>query len=186
MHKIFASLLLILLCHGFNAYAFDNIEADAAYNGPIKAQIEEEFKQGLKMLRAQADSLKMDVREKDLKTLASHMYSKAQLMAQCVDAAITIKKTVTDKVLLSPYVKGCVETNLKFVSWLQTRKRDNSDFSNMFDNCSTMLTLKLQKKFEPAYSFLDIKPYLFGTDYVLLKTSCYDDAAALFQMRPIK
>jgi len=41
------------------AWSMDNIEADAAYERGIKEQIQAEFMQGLKALKAQADGLGM-------------------------------------------------------------------------------------------------------------------------------
>jgi hypothetical protein len=89
------STIAVLLVWSSTALAFDNIEADAAYDREIKQQIMSEFSQGLKMLKAQADGLGMDVREKDVKELQQWMYEKAILMGRCVDRATTLKKTAS-------------------------------------------------------------------------------------------
>lgn len=121
MHGIVWAIAILLSC-STAAFAFKNIEADAVYDGPIREQILKEFTAGLVMLKAQADGLGMEVREKDVKSLKAHMYDKALLMGECADNAITFKKTVSEKILLDKYVGGCIEVHLKFISSLQNAK----------------------------------------------------------------
>ena len=109
------SMLVLSIGLGSTAFAMDNIEADAAYEREIKEQIRGEFTEGLRMLKAQADKLGMEAREKDFLTLQQHMYDKAILMARCVDKAITLKKAASGKIALDKYMAGCVETHLKFM-----------------------------------------------------------------------
>src|SRR5215469_2188889 len=115
-------IIVVLFMWCTSAFAFENIEADAIYNTAIKEQILKEFSQGLKMLKAQADGLGMEVREQDVKAFQRHMYEKALVMGKCADKAITFKKTISDKILLDKYVQGCIEVHLKFIDWLHTAK----------------------------------------------------------------
>jgi hypothetical protein len=164
----------IFLASVVHSFAMENIEADAAYDREIKEQIRQEFTQGLKLLKAQADGLGMEVREKDFLTLQQHMYNKAILMGRCVDKAITLKKKGSDKILLDKYVKVCVETHLKFMSsshesspkcLFQARKLG---FGTNNDSMSI----------NPPYDFLGIKDQMpSATDYVTMK-DCYDNRTA--------
>jgi hypothetical protein len=43
----------------------------------------------------------MAVRAKDITALKQHMYDKAFLMGRCVDKAITLKKTISENIILS-------------------------------------------------------------------------------------
>jgi hypothetical protein len=95
--NLFVWMVVVLLAWCTSAFAFENIEADAVYNGPIKLEVQTEFAQGLTMLKAQAESLGMSVREKDLQKLQQHMYDKALLKGECLDKAITIRKTSAQK-----------------------------------------------------------------------------------------
>jgi hypothetical protein len=165
-------LISIFLVSAAPALAMDNIEADAAYERGIKEQIRQEFMQGLKLLKAQADGLGMEVREKDILSLQRHMYNKAILMARCVDKGVTFKKTVSGKVILDAYTKGCVEEHLKFIGWLDTAKLTHS-----MSLCSMQATINHFSSSNPPYDFLGIKEqalFLSFTDYVAMK-DCFDN-----------
>jgi hypothetical protein len=163
----------------------ENIEADAAYDREIKEQIRQEFTQGLKLLKAQADQLGMEVREKDILTLQRHMYDKAILLGRCVDKAVTFKKSTPNKVILDRFVKACVETHLKFIS---------SPDRGASMKCS-MQAMKLgagsndsPMSINPPYDFLGIKERAPSvTDYVTMK-DCYDNRSETDKLldRPLK
>jgi hypothetical protein len=160
--------IAILLAWSTWALAFKNIEADTLYDGPIKQQIFQEFTHGLKLLKAQAEGLGMEMRDKDVKALNLHMYYKALLIGECADRAITVKKTTPDKILSNKYVSECIDTHLKFMNDLQDKKWTNS-----------MTTCLLQSEnfhgdVNPPYDFLSIEPYLTVTDYISLK-KCFDN-----------
>jgi hypothetical protein len=115
-------MIAVLVAWSMPALAFENIEADAAYDRGIKERIREEFSMGLKMLKAQAEGLGMAVREKDVENLKQHMYAKAILMGRCVDQAVTFKKTTSGNLLLDKYVRGCIDSHLKFIDLVKSRK----------------------------------------------------------------
>ena len=115
-----ALLCVLLLFSGTPVFAFENIEVDKLYDTTIKEQIEEEFTQASKMLKAQADALGMPVREKDVDALRQHMYEKAILIGSCFDKAITFYKTVTEKISLEKYASGCIVVHQKFIASLNT------------------------------------------------------------------
>jgi hypothetical protein len=170
MKAFWMSAVLLAWCA--SAFAFENIEADAVYNTAIKEEILKEFSQGLKMLKAQADGLGMEVREKDVKAFQMHMYEKALLMGKCVDKAITFKKTISNKILSDNYVQGCIEVHLKFIDWLHTAK------STPFLDICEMRALRYSfDGVNAPYDFLDFKEFIKNpvhvTDYVAMK-ECYD------------
>ena len=159
------------------AWSMDNIEADAAYERGIKDQIQAEFLQGLKGLKAQADGLGMEVREKDIIALREHMYEKAILMGRCYDKAFTYKKTVSNKIKMDDYVKDCVATHLKFIGWLESAKKTRS-----LEKCEMQARkigtsgISRSNVINPPYDFLGYKEGTLApdvTDYVALK-DCYD------------
>ena len=162
-------MIAVPLAGSASAVAFDNIEADAVYERAIKEQIKKEFSLGLEMLKAQADSLGMAVREKDVQALKQHMYDKAFLMGRCVDQAITFKKTVSEKILLDKYVKGCIE---KYVKLMDPAKRPNLPTRSGLDTCG--LRARTVGKDNRPYDFLglnEIAPMV--TDYVAMG-ECYE------------
>jgi hypothetical protein len=115
----------------------------------------------------------MEVREKDLTALALHMYNKATIMGDCLDELVSKRKASSKKVVGFD-AKRCVEDRVKFMSWYQTRRRDNSSFERMFEGCVNTATLHSQRKPEPAYSFLKIEVQpLFHAEYATVKR-CYD------------
>lgn len=113
------SALLFLSLSSASVYAFDNIEADALYNGPIKDKIQAEYIQALALLKAQASSLNMEVRKKDFDALREHMYDKALLVGSCIDRGVTIKKSVSGANLSDKFVQRCVDSHLKFMNSLK-------------------------------------------------------------------
>jgi hypothetical protein len=170
---IVAAVILVSL--GCTAAAFDNIEADAAYSGPIREQIEKEFRAGLQLLKAQADALLMEVREQDLTSLTRHMYDKAVVMADCFDQQITRQK-VTGKKSSSAELQPCIDKRLKFMSWLQTRKPDGSMFDRGFENCVTSAALNSNRKPEAPYPFLKMETALGRVEFSSYER-CYKDNA---------
>jgi hypothetical protein len=166
---------IIVASLGRSAAAFDNIEADAAYSGPIKEQIEKEFRAGLELLKVQADALHMAVREQDLASLTQHMYDKAVIMADCMDQQITRKK-MTGKKSPPAELQACIDQRLKFMSWLQTRKHDGSMFDKMFGHCVTMAELSSDRKPEVPYSFLKMDPPLSRVEFSSYQR-CYKENA---------
>lgn len=149
------------------AAAFDNIEADALYERAIKEQIRTEFEQGSRMLKNQADGLRMQVREKDVEALRRHMYNKAFMIGRCADKAIGIRKVVSENILVQSYVKGCVDTHLKFMDWIRTAKLNTS-----------MLICTYSARYHnpnPPYDFLGIADAVpTVTDYVGIR-DCFEN-----------
>jgi hypothetical protein len=162
-----------------SAFAFENIEADAVYDRAIKQQIMEEFTLGLKMLKTQADGLGMTVREKDIQTLQLHMYDKALLIGQCVDKAITLKKTTSDKLLLDKNVKGCIAVHLRFMGWLKSEKGQAWQRSTSALSCDREFPPQFKITDNPPYDFLGLKgtyPYYTGpVDHIALM-QCYENS----------
>jgi hypothetical protein len=180
-------ITLVILGQGLCApvFAFENIEADAAYERSIREKIQKEYSQGLKMLKVQADGLKMEVREKDILALQDHMYSKALMMGQCFDKATSFRKTVSDRILFDKYVNGCVEAHMKFIG-----RTNNSTSSGpfvmdpsvvvdpdmyTFSRCMFNATSVSVWRHENApYDFLDVKSSTVR-DFVAMK-KCYEAA----------
>jgi len=155
---------LIVLSVTPSARAFENIEADAAYNGPIKARIAREFAQGLTMLKAQAEHLNMPVREKDISALQRHMYAKARLIGQCTDDVVTAQKKAVRKLDAPRLVDRCVTSHMKFIEGIN--RKDKS--------VSTCATLSVDHNAMPPYEFLKLRMRTFGEeDYTALK-KCVD------------
>jgi hypothetical protein len=146
MKKGSITLLVAIFTLCTPALAFDNIEADAAYERPIKDKIQTEFNRGLIMLKAQADRLNMEVREKDVNALGKYMYSKAIMMGRCVDRGVTLQKTFSNytKVALDKYVAGCIEAHMKFMNWVtNTSKQVVSGIeSSQFGYCINRATFR--------------------------------------------
>lgn len=158
--RLSAVFVFVVVAH---AHAFDNIEADAAYNGPIKTQIEGEFVQGLTMLKAQAERLNMDVREKDLLTLQEHMFEKAMLMGGCVDEAVTAQKKTTKQLDVADFAKRCVDKHLKFMARFIRGESEGREMSL----CEMKTTNP--HPMDP-YPFLKLPKLRFFTrDYIALK-----------------
>ncbi|MGE9010572.1 hypothetical protein ACO2JO_18460 [Leptospira interrogans] len=160
-------------------FAMENIEADAAYEREIKEQIRIEFTQGLQMLKAQADTLGVTVRDKDLLTLQQHMYEKALLMASCFDKAVTIKKGASKPIALEKYVKGCVETHLK---WMASKKDDSLKCILQARKFS-IGSGNDPRSINPPYDFLKFErgSFVSATDLVALK-DCYDSRSEADKM----
>ena len=169
MARAIAALLLVI-SFPFYGMAFDNIEADAAYKGPIRTKIESEFREGLRLLESQASGLKMDVREGDLVALAHHMYDKAILMGACVDQGVTFQK-MGQKIDLEKFIPGCVSTHLKFVQQLQKESLVRSNLapavgtdrmkneSASLEERMCLLNADRSEEPNPPYDFLKISRY---------------------------
>jgi hypothetical protein len=116
-------LALVASISASPGFAFENIEADVAYQREIKEQIEKDFLHGLTLLKRQADSLDTEVREKDLLILQHHMYGKAILLGRCIDEAFRLKKVFGQSNLDVPkYTQACEKAHTEFVSWLHSEK----------------------------------------------------------------
>ncbi len=175
MWALFWALLCMFLS-GVAAHSFENIEADTLYDRSIKQTIQKEFIVGLQMLKAQADALNMQVREKDIKALQQYMYEKAYLIGRCADKAITLGKTVSEKIVFEGYVKGCVETHLKFKQELASAKWTWS--MSLCANRSKIFLVS--RDANKPYEFLEDEGIVRGMgvmmsaiDYVALK-ECFD------------
>lgn len=93
--------------------AFENIEADVAYDRQIREMIQKEFAAGLEMLKKQAIDLKTEPRQKDFDRLREHMYEKALILGGCLDQAIAIKKR-GQPVDVEKYSRDCTRVYLRF------------------------------------------------------------------------
>lgn len=167
--KIFVLAMAVLLAPCSSSFAFKNIEADAAYDREIKQQILTEFAIGLKLLKAQADGLGMQVREQDLHLLQQHMYDMAFLRGRCVDIAITIQKTGSAKIQLDNYVKECIETHMKFIVGLE---KERGKGVSSIELC--LLLADTPYDTAPPYEFLGFKQAALPKDYVAMK-HCFDN-----------
>src|SRR6516165_936783 len=114
MNKLLGMIAILSCCPP--ALAFDNIEADAAYDGAIKQEITSEFLQGLEVLQIQVDTLGTAAREEDIKTLQQQMYNKAVLMGRCLDVAVTLKKKDSGRISLEKYARECTQEYLNFIA----------------------------------------------------------------------
>lgn len=170
------SLLISLPVYGM---AFDNIEADAAYNGPIRIKVESEFREGLRLLEKQASSLQMDVRKEDLVILAHHMYDKAILMGACVDQGVTFQK-MGQKIEFEKFIPACVSTHLKFAQQLQKEIMVQNELapavgmdrlkveSESLEERMCLLHAEHGAEPNPPYDFLNISGYS-PQEYIAMK-----------------
>src|SRR4051794_3961385 len=90
-----------------SASAFDNLEADIYYDGPLKEQIAAEYAVILEGLKKQADGYGVQVRQKDISDAKKHFVTKAVLMTRCLDKGISIQKQTTKKIDLKKYQEAC-------------------------------------------------------------------------------
>jgi hypothetical protein len=82
MRRIIAAMLMSITLPG-SASAFENIEADVFYDGPLKEQITKEYALTLGSLQKQAKALGVEPREKDIITAKKYFATKAMMMARC-------------------------------------------------------------------------------------------------------
>jgi hypothetical protein len=121
--RILSCLALIGSISASPGFAFENIEADVAYQREIKEQVEKEFLQGLTLLKRQADSLGTEIREKDLLILQQHMYSKAIMLGRCIDRAISLRKVFEQSNLnVDKYAQTCTKVHIEFIFWVHSGK----------------------------------------------------------------
>jgi hypothetical protein len=179
--RVFTFATAFLLAWPTFALAFDNIEADALYEGIIKDQIRKEFILGLKMLRDQANRLSMQVREKDIRALQEHMYDKALLTGGCADKAITADKRGSVRIAFSKLVSDCIVAHLKFMDLVERTPDLNiaTDFllpdferRRQLDECK----LTASRESDSPYDFLfdkdnvfASKPSTYRRNYIYLK-----------------
>ena len=159
MKKFLGVIATILFGYCPLAFAFDNVEADAAYNGAIKHDIINEFSQGTKVLKARAGELGMTLLEKDVNVLQQRMYNKAVLMGRCVDKATTVKKKGSG-IPLEKYTGECIQEHLKFIAKEPAVPTSCTD----------------KTFWEPPYDFLVFDTMSSATDYLAIK-ECYDHLA---------
>jgi hypothetical protein len=160
MNKLLGMIAILSCCPP--ALAFDNIEADAAYDGAIKQEITSEFLQGLKMLQIQADTLGTAAREKDIKTLQQQMYNKSVLMGRCLDVTVTLKKKSSGRISLEKYARECTQKHLNFIAK---------------EPAVPILCTYMKFWQNPAYDFLGSDSMSPATDYLAIK-ACYDRLTA--------
>jgi hypothetical protein len=179
-------LVLFTLLIPIPAGAFDNIEADVAYNGPIKERLRIEFAGGLKLLNEQASALGVSVREEDIQKLRYHIYYKAYIAARCLDKAITMRKTTSIKVDPGEYTRGCEKVHVDFKDWFQ-RLKDPVEKGAL--TCLLRGTVVRADTEARPFDFLKldepnpIKPYIFLYDYLRIK-ECVDSQCADGSLRP--
>jgi hypothetical protein len=168
-------IIAILLACPASTFAFENIETDSIYNSAIKQEIMSEFAGGLKLLKAQADGLGMPVREKDIKTLQRHMYEKAILIRLCVDRAITLRKTVSDKILSDKNVRECIKEHLIFMDSLHNTKQDYSAKYYITLICANHAVMR-RDDLNDSYDFLALNKVedALVTNYITLR-ECYKE-----------
>lgn len=153
-----AAALIVTLALSVDATAFENIEADAYYDGPLKEQIANEYAATLGGLDAQAKTIGVEPRKKDIETAKNHFATKAVMMARCLDIGVSAKKMIVKDVDLKKYVSGCVETQLKFMAWMQAGGK--VDDMCLLDN----LSLRLRQE-KPVYDFLKIEGVVPGSNH---------------------
>jgi hypothetical protein len=158
--------------------AFQNIEADAYYEGPVKAETMKEFEIGLALLKKQADGLRMDVREKDITALQLHMYGKALLKGECFDRAITLQKTSGSKTNIAQSVKNCVEVNLNYKPSPAKLANDARGYCH--------LTLAYWTREHRPYPFLKIEDVSPSPPNFIGIRACYEDPKHDFGDRQTK
>ncbi|MBR1245506.1 hypothetical protein JQ609_01030 [Bradyrhizobium sp. AUGA SZCCT0169] len=156
------------------ALAMDNIEADVAYDREIKDRIRTEFIQGLKMLKAQAEALHVDVRQKDIEALQKHMYEKSILIARCFDKGFSLIKNGVAKTTSTKYVDECITTHTKFMASF-----DREDICKLEGTKVGAGSKNEQSSVNAPYDFLKLDtgvmpPWVL--DYVAIK-DCYDKRA---------
>jgi hypothetical protein len=163
-----AAAIVVLLAAGSDAAsAFQNIEADAIYDRAIREQIRKEYTQRMEALKAQAEQAGMPVRDRDVQSLQRYMYDKALVMGQCVDKALTARKTIAGDALLDKEVAACIELHVKFIDWLRA-----SPGTNLLGICG--LKTRKSRGINPPYDFLGIRgeEALQVTDLLAMR-DCY-------------
>jgi hypothetical protein len=110
------------------------------------------------------------------------MYDKALLMGQCIDKAVTIKKTTSgklllDKILLDKNVKGCIDVHLTFIGWLKTAKGLKWKQSASYLGClGYEAPYRFRDLLNVPYDFLGLKDVSYGsTDYIAMR-ECYENS----------
>jgi hypothetical protein len=149
MRRIVAAVFLsIALPIGANA--FDNIEADVFYNGPLKEQITKEYAVILLGLQNQAKVLGVEPRPKDITEAKGHFVSKAILMARCFDKGISIKKMTSKDIDLKKYYSGCVKLHTDFMLWARVSGKASPQRCVLNNHFATM------EPENPVYDFLKV------------------------------
>ena len=175
MKSICAIIVAWVIASSTPTAAFENIEADAVYDRSIKEAIKVEYERALIALKAQADALKMTVRDKNIKAIKQHMFDEAFMMGRCFDRTLTRKKTSGKNIDWTKDTKACVEEHLKYMS----ESKNNLPFK-----CSLLAAvanLKPPHERNLPYEFLEIKGAVPNvTDYVGMK-ECHDGCRAILK-----
>jgi hypothetical protein len=160
--------LIATVALSVDATAFDNIEADAYYDGPLKQQMTNEYSTMLLRLDDQAKMLGVERRKKDIDIAKNHFATKAVMMARCLDTGISKKKMMVGDMDLAKYTSDCVKTHLSFMAWIQAGGK--VDDTCLLDNES----LALQRQYEkPLYDFLYVDSMVPGYYDVIALRECH-------------
>jgi hypothetical protein len=166
MRRVIAAVLTSIALP-IGAYAFDNIEADVFYDGPLKEQITKEYAVTLAGLQKQAKDLGVEPREKDIFIAKRHFATKAMMMARCLDTGISIKKMILKDTDIKKFNSGCVKLQTEFISWVQIGGK-------ISDMCWLNNRGALLKQEKPVYDFLKIETYREASHYdAIALRDCY-------------
>ena len=161
------SAVLISLALLSDASAFENIETDVFYDGPLKEQIIKEYAVTLSGLQKQAKALGVEPREKDIITAKKYFATKAMMMARCLDTGLTIKKTILKDTDVRKFNSGCVRLETDFMSWVEIGGK-------ISDTCWRSNEKAVMKEEKPVYDFLKVNKFREPLHYdVVALRDCY-------------
>jgi hypothetical protein len=159
--------LFVALTFGSCAFAFENIEADVFYDGPLRQQIMKEYALTLDALQKQAKALGVEPRERDVFTAKRHFATKAMMMARCLDTGLSIKKTMMKDADVKKFNSGCVKLQTDFMSWVDIGGK-------ISDLCWLNNRRAMMKEEKPVYDFLKITDFGQASHYdVVALRDCY-------------
>ncbi len=166
MRRVVAALLITFALPG-SAFAFENIETDVFYDGPLKEQITKEYAVTLDGLQKQAKALGVEPRQKDVETAKRYFATKAMMMARCLDTGLSIKKTMVKDVDVRKFNSGCVKLETDFISWVEIGGK-------ISDGCWRKSEAAVRKEEKPVYEFLKIEKYGWPSHYdAVTLRDCY-------------
>jgi hypothetical protein len=167
MRLMVAAILVSVIALPNLASAFENIEADVFYDGPLKERITKEYATTLDGLEKQAKSLGVDPREKDILTAKKYFATKAMMLARCLDTGLTIKKTMIKDADVKKFNSGCVKLQTDFMSWVEIGGK-------ISDQCWLKNVKAVRKEEKPVYEFLKIDVFSEEGRYdVVALRDCY-------------